>query len=133
MKKYKSKTAQDNWEWFLIYHGDMKCERCGYAGIAIDFHHLDPSQKANAQDTFAVKIMAGYSFRLWIKKTAYAFLCSNCHRELHAGVWEIGEIGHAIKLRESEQAKLSHLFATKQSTRLLDAILHSNTEIEQAR
>lgn len=43
-----------------------KCIRCGYDGVAIDDHHI--YGRGNSDETIP--------------------LCSNCHRELHAGIWE---------------------------------------------
>jgi len=62
-----------------------KCERCGYCKYvgALDFHHLDPTQK-----DFAIA-SKGYT-RSWdsvrneIDKCL--LLCSNCHREIHNGI-----------------------------------------------
>jgi hypothetical protein len=42
------------------------CERCGYQGPAIDEHHV--YGRKNSDEVVN--------------------LCSNCHRELHAGLWE---------------------------------------------
>ena len=66
-----------------------KCQRCGYDRCinAMDFHHVDPSQK---------EIRIGGSTRSWAKlKTELdkcVLLCANCHREFHAGLWKIEEI-----------------------------------------
>ena len=66
-----------------------KCERCGYNTYlgALDFHHIDPSQK---------EITIGdRDFRLkdCIEETKKCILiCSNCHRELHANLWNIEDL-----------------------------------------
>lgn len=60
-----------------------KCQRCGYnkSLVALDFHHIDSSKKdfTISDDNFrlidAVKE---------IKKCI--LICSNCHREYHAGL-----------------------------------------------
>lgn len=41
------------------------CERCGYQGAAIDEHHIHGRKNSDE----------------------IVDLCSNCHRELHAGEW----------------------------------------------
>jgi hypothetical protein len=41
------------------------CVHCGYQGVALDRHHIHG--RKNSDETI--------------------FLCSNCHRELHAGEW----------------------------------------------
>lgn len=61
-----------------------KCLRCAYdvCLAALEFHHLDPSQKdcelnGSSWGWDAMKIEADKTI----------LLCSNCHHELHAGVW----------------------------------------------
>jgi hypothetical protein len=44
-----------------------KCIRCGYIGAGIDAHHI--YGRKNSDET--------------------VYLCSNCHRELHAGEWSL--------------------------------------------
>ena len=66
-----------------------KCERCGYSNYlgALDFHHKDPSQKE-----FTI---GNRDFRLeqCIEEAKKCILlCSNCHRELHAGLWNLNEL-----------------------------------------
>lgn len=41
----------------------MKCERCGYKGVALDRHHIH-GRKVSSETIV---------------------LCANCHREVHAG------------------------------------------------
>jgi predicted HNH restriction endonuclease len=65
-----------------------KCEICGYNKCvqALDFHHLDKSQKS-----FGISAK-GYT-RSW--KTVQAeldkciLLCANCHREVHIGITQL--------------------------------------------
>jgi hypothetical protein len=65
------------------------CVRCQYneCNAALDFHHLDPSEKDFS--------FAG-SHKLWetVKPELdkCILLCSNCHREYHAGEWEITDV-----------------------------------------
>ena len=60
-----------------------KCSICGYDRCinAFDFHHLDPQQK-----DFSI---SGNCNRAWDKVKAELdkciIVCSNCHREIHAG------------------------------------------------
>ena len=52
--------------WLLIVPPEVStCERCGYQGAGIDKHHIDGRKNSNE----------------------VVDLCSNCHRELHAGIW----------------------------------------------
>ena len=73
-----------------------KCQKCGYNNYlgALDFHHIDPTQK-----DFTI---GNRDFKLEdcineIKKCI--LLCSNCHKELHAGLWDISDIKN---IREEE-------------------------------
>lgn len=75
-----------------------KCEQCGYSTYlgALDFHHKDPSQK-----DFTI---GNRDFRLEqcieeAKKCV--LLCSNCHRELHAGLWTLNE----LNFKEEEEVE----------------------------
>lgn len=62
---------------------NLKCAKCGYDEypIALDFHHLDPTQK----DTTVARMVAN-NYRL--DKTLQEIdkcicLCANCHRVFH--------------------------------------------------
>lgn len=62
---------------------NLKCAKCGYSeyAVALDFHHLDPSQK----DTTVARMVAN-NYRL--DKTLQEIdkcicLCANCHRIFH--------------------------------------------------
>lgn len=63
-----------------------KCERCGYnkCDWAIDFHHRDPNEK-----DFGLGKQRRTKFDDKIKKELdkCMILCSNCHREKHAGLF----------------------------------------------
>ena len=65
-----------------------KCSICGYdrSVEALEFHHIDPSQK-----TFGIAAK-GYT-NGWDKMKAELDkcvpLCSNCHKEVEAGIVEI--------------------------------------------
>lgn len=62
-----------------------KCIKCGYNRClsALEFHHLDPSQKAMSFDSVFI-------CRKWevvkaeLDKTV--LVCANCHREIEAGL-----------------------------------------------
>lgn len=80
IKAWRANTKQK-----LIHAMGGKCQICGYdkTSFAFDFHHLDPSAKDSTISMFMVRP------RKWevIKEEASkcVLLCSNCHRELHAG------------------------------------------------
>lgn len=59
-----------------------KCERCGYNKCiaAMDFHHLDPSQK-----DFSISNAKNKSFdKIKNELDKCILVCSNCHREIHS-------------------------------------------------
>ena len=71
-------------KWAVEYKG-LKCECCGYSKCieALDFHHLDPKQKDfNISDS---NLTSNWET---IKKELdkCILICSNCHREIHAGI-----------------------------------------------
>jgi hypothetical protein len=105
IRKYKNKISQENWVLFLVYHGDEKCERCGYSGPALDLHHLDRTQKKGSTDNLSA-IISKHGFSEWMKDLKYALLCRNCHFELHAAIWKIEDISSVISAREERQKKL---------------------------
>ena len=58
------------------------CQRCGYnkCNKALEFHHLDPSQKD-------MKISDSYNLsweKIKLELNKCILICANCHRELHA-------------------------------------------------
>ena len=61
----------------------MKCEKCGYDKnvSALEFHHIDPSQKSFSLDA---RNLSNFSIEKLIDESKKCMLlCSNCHRELH--------------------------------------------------
>lgn len=73
-----------------------KCQKCGYDKYlgALEFHHMDPSQK-----DFTI---GNRNFKLeeCIKEAKKCILlCSNCHKELHANLWNISDLKN---MREEE-------------------------------
>ena len=66
-----------------------KCVRCGYNKClkALEFHHLDPSQKdfTISNDHFRLEETVNESKKCIL-------ICSNCHKELHDNMWSIDEL-----------------------------------------
>lgn len=66
-----------------------KCIKCGYDTCikALEFHHLDPTQKdfTISNDRFKLKEAIEESKKCIL-------ICSNCHKELHDNLWDISEI-----------------------------------------
>lgn len=73
----KSKKQQ------LLSLNGGKCIVCGYdkCSSALEFHHKDPSQKE-----FDLSLSWKSLRTLIAESKKCALLCSNCHREVHAGV-----------------------------------------------
>ena len=63
-----------------------KCGICGYCKCddVLDFHHIDPTQKEFSFGSIRANCKNWGSIVLEIKKCV--MLCSNCHREYHAGL-----------------------------------------------
>jgi ribosomal protein L30E len=70
----------------LVEYKGGKCQCCGYNKCidALEFHHLDKKEK---DFTISGK---SWSFEKIKKETDKCILvCSNCHKEIHAGLIEI--------------------------------------------
>lgn len=71
-------------KWALDYKGN-KCIICGYdrCSEALDFHHTDPNKK----DFSISDNNISYNWDIIKKELDKCILiCSNCHREIHAGI-----------------------------------------------
>lgn len=81
---------------YVEYKGG-KCQKCDYSKCmeALEFHHIDPEYK---DPTFQ-------SMRYWglekakLELDKCLLLCSNCHREIHAGLWGCDAIGSVFALQ----------------------------------
>lgn len=71
-------------QWAVKYKGN-KCELCGYDKCieALDFHHLNPEEKEFSISDKNIKL-DWQEVKKEIDKCI--LICSNCHREIHAGV-----------------------------------------------
>jgi hypothetical protein len=73
-----------------VDHMGGACKACGYDKCiaALEFHHLDPSEK-----DFAIsgKIRSWTALEVELKKCV--MLCANCHREVHAGLQVADMVG----------------------------------------
>ena len=66
-----------------------KCQRCGYNTYlgALEFHHISQNEK-----DFTIG-NRDYRLEDCVRETKKCVLiCANCHREVHAGLWDIKEI-----------------------------------------
>lgn len=71
-----------------------KCERCGYDTYlgALDFHHINPDEKDFTIGNRDFKLVDCI-----IESKKCVLLCANCHREIHANLWDIDEIKLNLK------------------------------------
>lgn len=70
-----------------VFHG--KCGLCGFDDFpeALEFHHVDPSQKSFQLSSNNMKSLAEQ-----LKEAKKCFLvCSNCHKGIHAGHLKVPE------------------------------------------
>lgn len=71
-----------------VAHKGGRCEICGYARCieALEFHHLDPSKK---DFSISADGMTRSWERVFREIEKCILLCSNCHREVHAGITQL--------------------------------------------
>lgn len=69
----------------------LECSVCQYSKCrqALEFHHLDPAQKEYGVATFRSSRRNREVVIAELKKCV--LLCANCHREVHAGLINLGE------------------------------------------
>lgn len=69
-----------------------KCNKCGYnrCNAALDFHHLNESVKEFTIGSVLATPKKWEKIVEEVKKCI--LLCCICHRELHAGMWNLDEI-----------------------------------------
>ena len=60
-----------------------KCENCGYAGLALVFHHRNPSEKSMSLD---VRAFTRSMEVLLPELEKCDLLCANCHIEHHGRI-----------------------------------------------
>lgn len=81
----QSLDRQRNLKQVCIDYKGGECQECGYnkCNAALEFHHLDPNEK-----DFNISELKKTNFNEQIKSELdkCALLCSNCHREVHAGL-----------------------------------------------
>lgn len=66
-----------------------KCQRCGYSTYlgALDFHHIEQDDKEFTIGNRDFKLKECIE-----EAKKCVLICTNCHREIHAGLWDINEI-----------------------------------------
>ena len=89
---YKERNVKNKWkrrrnlkEKLVVLMGG-KCKVCSYDRClgALEFHHLDPSQK---DPNFKSSTLLEYKMEvIEVELKKCALLCCRCHREVHAGL-----------------------------------------------
>jgi predicted HNH restriction endonuclease len=69
-----------------------KCMVCGYkrCPAALDFHHIDPTKK---DFSLSVRGLTRSWERIQSEVDKCLLVCANCHREIHAGLIKVAELG----------------------------------------
>lgn len=72
----------------LVEYKGGKCKCCGYDKCveAMEFHHIDPKEK-----DFGISGKSWSFEKLKLEVDKCIMVCSNCHKEIHAGIREIIE------------------------------------------
>lgn len=107
-KSFKPKTAASNQrtccytcmpEGVQLKRGDFlallkkawggRCIKCGYDKCikALEFHHLDPTKKDFTISNRSFKLKEALE-----ESKKCILICSNCHKELHAGLWTLEDL-----------------------------------------
>ena len=92
-KKISNTEAVESWrkrkKKALVEYKGGKCQCCGYSKCieALEFHHLDPNIKSF---TISGKSKSFNSLKSEVDKCI--LVCSNCHKEIHAGLINIDTI-----------------------------------------
>lgn len=82
-KATKYRIRKERNAWWLEYRKQFSCTKCGFSDSrALDFHHLDPSQKDLEVSTLVSHAYSKESILNEIEKCIC--LCANCHRITHA-------------------------------------------------
>ncbi len=86
-----TKKRRKNIKILLVEYKGGKCFCCSYDRCvnALGFHHIDPEQK-NFNIGHKGKTLAFEKMKEEVDKCV--LLCSNCHRELHAGLITLNDI-----------------------------------------
>lgn len=84
----KPRNSTERYKQLLVDYKGGACQICGYNRCiqALDFHHIDP-------DTKSFSISGGTKSLDKLKQEVdkCILVCSNCHREIHAGLINISD------------------------------------------
>lgn len=86
VKRWRNKTKEK-----IVLAMGGKCQICGYdkCSDALELHHIDPSKKELSFSRVRANPISIQKISEELKKCI--LLCSNCHREIHAGLVELPE------------------------------------------
>lgn len=87
-----------------------KCNLCSYDKCisALEFHHIDPNEK----DFAVTGTNVTRRFDLMVEEVRKCILvCANCHREIHAGLYEESELD--LKKKFCEDVAMKYLAETR--------------------
>ena len=81
----KFKIWRKRWKAAIVYASGNCCQICQYNKCieAMEFHHIDPTQKDFALGT--IKQSPSMNEKIIDELIKCVLLCSNCHKEVHAG------------------------------------------------
>jgi len=87
----KVKRWRQNTKLRMVVRMGGKCQCCGYdkCADALDFHHIDQDTKDFSFSKVMAHCVAWERIEAELKKCV--LICSNCHRELHAGMRSLPE------------------------------------------
>ena len=106
----------------LVKAFDGKCCICGIDKIyALDFHHLDPSQKEFTLGSVRGSIKGWDSLVKEVEKCV--LVCANCHRGYHAGELFIPENATRFNKEFTTYSKLSKYSKSKETETFLKELI----------
>lgn len=85
----KFKVWRKRWKDALVFASGKRCQCCFYdvCNNALEFHHIDPTQKDFALGT--LKSSPTMNEKISEELSKCVLVCSNCHKELHAEVRQL--------------------------------------------
>lgn len=78
----------------LVESKGGQCQICGYSRCltALDFHHIDELTK---QFGLSQRDLTKSWTKITQELSKCILVCSNCHREIHAGLIDLSKIAHS--------------------------------------
>jgi hypothetical protein len=101
-----------------IEHFGGKCQLCGYnkCPSALEFHHLDQSQKLQAPSYI---IMRWTWEKAIVELEKCILVCSNCHKEIHYGFHNAQDLMTIVRPTKTKKCvQCDKEFKTKRETQL---------------